>query len=58
MVKLVSTTYRGEWPAGVYWSPGEVREVPTAEGAPVGVEPVADAVLPAVVAPAVVGKPK
>jgi hypothetical protein len=42
MVKLVSTTYRGEWPAGVYWSPGEVREVPTAEGAPVGVEPVVE----------------
>lgn len=42
MVKLISTTFRGEWPAGVYWSPGEVREVPTAEGAPVGVEPVVE----------------
>jgi len=41
MVKLVSTTYRGEWPAGVYWEPGEVREVPTVDGAPVGVDLVA-----------------
>jgi hypothetical protein len=36
--QLQSTTFSGEWPAGVYWSPGEVREVESAEGAPHGLE--------------------
>lgn len=27
VVKVESKGYRGEYPAGVYWSPGEVREL-------------------------------
>lgn len=25
---LYSESYAGEWPTGVYWSPGETRELP------------------------------
>lgn len=27
LVKVESKGYHGEYPAGVYWSPGEVREL-------------------------------
>lgn len=39
-VKVESKGYRGEYPAGVYWSPGEVRELPpeAVESLPVGLE--------------------
>jgi hypothetical protein len=33
-VKLKSTR-RGEWPTGVHWTPGEVRDIEVPEGADV-----------------------
>ena len=47
-VKVESTGYRGEYPAGVYWSVGEVREVPAeaVEALPVGLAVVKPAPAP------------
>lgn len=47
-MKVESKSYRGEYPVGVYWSPGEVRELPpeALEALPVGLEVVKPASAP------------
>lgn len=35
-MRLLSTTFRGTWPPGIHWTPGEVRTLPDAYPMPKG----------------------